>query len=53
MNLVIIIIVLLVLFGGGLAPGISPWNHGYGWGPTGGIGLVVIILVVLLLMGRL
>lgn len=35
------------------APGIGPWNHGYGYYPSGGIGFIVIILVVLLLMARL
>jgi hypothetical protein len=31
------------------------WGHSrnWGYGPSGGLGLVVLILVVLLLMGRL
>lgn len=53
MNLVyVLLIVLLVLMIAG-APGFGPWQHNYGWGPTGGIGLVILILLVLLLVGRL
>ena len=49
MILVIIVILLLLAFGG--AP---TWGyHSYGWGPSSVVGLVLIILVVLLLMGRL
>jgi Protein of unknown function (DUF3309) len=31
------------------------WPHSKGWGyyPSGGLGLVVLVLVVLLLMGRI
>jgi hypothetical protein len=31
------------------------WSHSksWGYGPTGGLGLVVIIIVILLLMGRI
>ena len=47
---IVIILVILALLG---APGISPWGHSYGWGPSGGVGLIVIILIVLLLAGRL
>jgi hypothetical protein len=53
MNLLwVVVIVLLVLAFVG-APGLGPWNHSYGWYPSGGVGLIVIILIVLLLMGRL
>jgi hypothetical protein len=48
--LIVIVLVILALVG---APGIGPWHHSYGWGPSGGVGLIVIILIVLLLMGRL
>jgi hypothetical protein len=47
---VVIILVILALVG---APGLGPWNHEYGWGPSGGLGLIVIILIALLLVGRL
>lgn len=52
MNLIWPIILVLVVFSLIGAPGVA-WNHGYGYYPSGGLGLVVIILVVLLLMGRL
>jgi len=30
-----------------------PHSRNWGYGPSGGLGLVVIIIIVLLLMGRL
>lgn len=49
--LVILIVVLLVLSLGSF----PTWPHSKGWGyyPSGGLGLVVLILVILLLMGRI
>lgn len=48
--LTLIIIVFLILAIGGL----PAWGyHRYGYGPSGGAGLIVLILVVLLLMGYL
>lgn len=48
--ILILIVILLVLAMGG-APTFG-W-HEYGWGPSGIIGVVLIILVVLLLVGRI
>jgi hypothetical protein len=47
-----ILIILLVLALVGVIP---TWNHSASWGywPSGGIGLVLLILIVLLLLGRL
>ena len=47
---ILIIILIFMLIGA-----IPSWPHsrGWGYGPSGGIGLIVLILVVLLLMGRL
>ena len=47
-----ILIVLLVLMLLGALPN---WQHSRNWGyfPSGGLGLVVLILVILLLTGRL
>lgn len=47
-----ILIVLLVLM---LLGALPTWGHSrnWGYGPSGGLGLVVIVLVVLLLMGRI
>ena len=51
MGLIILILVLLLVFGG--LPQVSGGWHNLGWGPSG-LGLVlVIILVVLLFSGRL
>jgi hypothetical protein len=46
----VVVLVVLALVG---APNVGIWNHSYGWYPSGGLGLVVIILLVLLLIGRL
>jgi hypothetical protein len=47
-----ILIVILVLM---LLGALPSWRHSRNWGyfPSGGLGLVVLILVVLLLTGRL
>lgn len=47
----ILLIVLILLLIGALPS--WPHSRGWGYGPSGGLGLVVIIIVVLLLMGRL
>ena len=47
-----ILIVLVVLALLGVIPA-WPHSRGWGYGPSGGLGLVVLILVVLLLTGRL
>lgn len=50
--LVIILVVILVL---ALFGSLATWPHSRGWGyyPSGGISLVLLILLVLFLMGRL
>jgi hypothetical protein len=50
--MITILIILLVLMLVGAFPA---WPHSRNWGyyPSGGLGLVVIILVILLLMGRI
>lgn len=52
MSLGTILLILLILI---LVGAIPTWSHSrnWGYGPSGGIGLIVIILIVLLLMGRL
>ena len=50
--MVTILIVLVVLALLGVIPA-WPHSRGWGYGPSGGLGLVVLILVVLLLTGRL
>ena len=52
MSLGTILLVLLILMLVGVFP---TWPHSrtWGYGPTGGVGVVLFIIVVLLLMGRL
>jgi hypothetical protein len=50
--MVTILIIILVLLLIGALP-TWPYISGWGYYPSGGLGLVVLILVVLLLMGRL
>lgn len=52
MSLVMILLIVLVV---ALLGSFPTWPHsrGWGYGPSGGIGLVVVILLVLLLMGRI
>jgi hypothetical protein len=50
LSTILIIVLLLMLFGA-----IPRWNHSRNWGyaPSGGLGLILIILVILLLLGRI
>ena len=50
MSTILIIILVLLLIGA-----LPTWPYSSGWGyyPSGGLGLVVVILLVLVLMGRL
>jgi hypothetical protein len=52
MSLGTILLVLLVLM---LVGALPTWSYSSSWGyaPTSGLGLLVVIVVVLLLMGRL
>ncbi|MDX1724367.1 MAG: DUF3309 family protein [Pseudomonas sp.] len=52
MSLGTILLIVLVLL---LLGAIPAWPHSrsWGYGPTGGLGVLVIILIALLLMGRL
>ncbi|MFA7232065.1 MAG: DUF3309 family protein [Victivallaceae bacterium] len=47
----LLLIILIVLFVGSL----PTWPHSKKWGyyPGGGLGLVVLILLILILMGRI
>jgi hypothetical protein len=50
MGTILLIILILILIGA-----LPTWPHSRNWGyyPSGGAGLIVIILIVLLLAGRL
>lgn len=52
MSLGTILLIVLVLMLVGAFP---TWGHSrnWGYGPSGGLGLIVIVLIVLLLMGRI
>lgn len=52
MSIGTILLIVLILMLIGSVPG---WSHSksWGYGPSGLLGLVVIVLVVLLLMGRI
>ncbi len=52
MSLGTIVLIVLVLMLIGAMP-TWPHSRGWGYGPSGGLGLVVIILIVLLITGRL
>jgi hypothetical protein len=50
MGTILIVILILVLVGA-----LPTWPHSKSWGPypSGGLGLVLLIVVILLLMGRI
>ena len=50
--IITILVVILVLALLGALP-TWPYSRSWGYYPSGGVGLIVLILVVLLLMGRL
>jgi hypothetical protein len=50
LGLILLIIVVLALVG---AMPAWPYSRAWGYGPSGGLGIVVIILIVLLLSGRI
>ncbi len=47
---ILLVVVVLMLLGA-----IPSWPHSRGWGyyPSGGLGLVLLVLVILMLSGRL
>jgi hypothetical protein len=52
MSISLILLILLILL---LVGALPTWGHSrnWGYGPSGGLGLVVLILVILLLMGKI
>lgn len=50
LSTVLLVILILLLIGA-----LPTWPYSSGWGyyPSGGLGLIVIILIILLLMGRI
>ena len=52
MSLGTILLIILVLLLVGALPS-WPHSRSWGYGPTGGIGLVLLIIIILLVTGRL
>jgi hypothetical protein len=52
MSLGTILLIVLVLALLGVIP-IWPHSRSWGYGPSGGVGLIVVILVILFLLGRI
>jgi hypothetical protein len=50
LGIILVVILLLALFGA-----LPRWSHSRDWGyiPMGGLGLVLLIVVILVLIGRL
>ena len=50
MYLVLLIVLILLLVGA-----FPAWPHSANWGyfPSGGLGLIVLVVIILLLMGRI
>jgi hypothetical protein len=50
MGTLLLIILILLLVGA-----LPTWPHSSGWGyyPSGGLGLALVVIIVLLLMGRI
>jgi Protein of unknown function (DUF3309) len=49
--MIILLIVLLLLTIGGLPT--WPYSQGWGYYPSGGLGLILVVLIFLILLGRL
>ncbi|MGA9341388.1 MAG: DUF3309 family protein [Rhodanobacteraceae bacterium] len=50
MSLIVLIIVILLLIGAAPA---WPYSRSWGYGPSGILGLILIIVIVLALLGRI
>jgi hypothetical protein len=49
MGLILLILLLLLVFGG-----LPRWGyHSYGYGPSGIVGLILVIVLILFLLGRI
>ena len=48
MSIGTILLIVLILIG---AVPAWPYSRGWGYGPSGGVGLLVVVLIVLLLVG--
>lgn len=49
---VIVVILVIILMMGGAAP-VHNWSAGWGYGPSGILGIVLVIVVLMLLFGQI
>ncbi|QWD04401.1 DUF3309 domain-containing protein [Polynucleobacter paneuropaeus] len=47
---IVLVVLILMLFG---AIPVWPHSRSWGYGPSGGLGLVVVVLLILILLGRI
>ena len=52
LDMLIILLVILLLLAVGSFPA-WPYSRGWGYYPSGGLGLVLVILIILFLLGRI
>ena len=52
MSIPTILLIILILLLLGAVPA-WPYSRGWGYGPSGLLGVIVIVLIILLLMGRI
>ena len=52
MSIATVLLVVLILMVIGAIPS-WPHSRGWGYGPSGGLGLLLVILIILLLMGKI
>jgi hypothetical protein len=52
MSIGTILLIVLILMLVGVLP-VWPHASSWGYGPSGGVGLIVLILIILLVMGRI
>ena len=52
MSIGTILLIVLILF---LVGALPTWPHSAGWGyyPSGGLGLIVVVILILMLLGRI
>lgn len=50
LGIILIVVLVLALFGA-----LPRWSHSRNWGyyPTGGLGLILLIVIILLVLGRI
>lgn len=48
MSLILLLVIVVLLLG---AIPAWPYSRGWGYGPSGGLGLILIVLIVLLVLG--